>query len=76
MEKQWAIIRGGYVVDVVLWDQENAPAWVYPGQHDAIVESPNDRVMIGDWYEADEGIFYRPITAPPDLPAELAILWT
>lgn len=71
MEKHWAVIRGGYVIQVVLWDDQANPDWSYQEPHDTIVHDPEARAGIGDWYEATEGIFYRPLSAPPDLPLEL-----
>jgi hypothetical protein len=33
-----------------------------------MVPDPDAVITIGDWYEASEGIFYRPLTTPPDYP--------
>ena len=68
---QYAIIRQHYVINVVEWNQEEAPDWTYPHPHDSIVLNANENAGIGDWYDADEGIFYRPLSTPPDLPEEL-----
>jgi hypothetical protein len=43
----------------------------YPWPHDAIIEDVNECIYIGDWYEASEDIFYRPIGVPVDWPDEL-----
>lgn len=63
------IIKNNYVIDRI-----NAPeGFVYPNPHDLILEDVNLNIHIGDWYESDENIFYRPINGvPPDLPDELA----
>jgi len=44
----------------------------YPHPHDLIVEDTHQIIYIGDWYEQDEELFYRPVTGtPPDVPIEL-----
>lgn len=69
---RYAIIKAGYVLNVVEWDPVNAPDWTYPFTHDSVVLDANGNAGIGDWYEAAEDIFYRPINAqPPDWPDEL-----
>jgi hypothetical protein len=35
------------------------------------MEDTDFKAGIGDWYEASEGIFYRPLSTPPDVPEEL-----
>jgi hypothetical protein len=68
----YAVIKSGYVLNVVEWDPITAPTWQYPFPHDAVVLDANGNAGIGDWYEAAEDIFYRPINAqPPDWPDEL-----
>ena len=65
----FCIIRDSYVVNRIVADAMPAD---YPWPHDAIIEDVNECIYIGDWYEASEGIFYRPITGiPPDVPSEL-----
>lgn len=71
MEKRWAIIKGGYVIQVVIWDDVANPEWVYPEEHDTIVHDASEYTSIGDWYEASEAVFYRPLSTPPDMPKEL-----
>jgi hypothetical protein len=69
---RYAVIKEGYVLNVVEWDPVAAPDWTYPFTHDSVVLDANGNAGIGDWYEAAEGIFYRPINAqPPDWPQEL-----
>jgi hypothetical protein len=62
-----AIIRGGYVINVI----EADPEYVYPHPHDLAIEDPTENIGPGHYYEASEGIFYLPMSTPPDLPAEL-----
>ena len=64
----FCIIRDGYVVNRIVAD---AMPTDYPHPHDLIVEDVDTCVHIGDWYEAGEGIFYRPIGVPVDWPDEL-----
>jgi len=69
---QYAVIKEGYVLNVVEWDPVAAPDWTYPFTHDSVVLDANGNAGIGDWYETAESIFYRPINAqPPDWPQEL-----
>jgi len=64
----FVIVRNNYVVDRIVADAD----FVYPHPHDLMVHDTDQVVYIGDWYEADEGIFYRPVNGtPPDWPAEL-----
>lgn len=69
--KLWLIIRQNYVINKVVWDGETP--WTYPAPHDLILEDKDGNAGIGDWYEATEGIFYRPLSTPPDVPAELNV---
>lgn len=64
----YCIIRGGYVVNRIVADAMPAD---YPHPHDLIVEDMDTCLHIGDWYEASEDIFYRPIGVPVDWPEEL-----
>jgi len=60
-----AIIKDNYVVARVMAE----PGYVYPHPHDFMLEDVGECIYIGDWYEASEGIFYRPINGvPPDYP--------
>jgi|JI7StandDraft_1071085.scaffolds.fasta_scaffold253918_2 hypothetical protein len=69
MERYWLVIREGYVINRVIWD--GIMPWSYSLPQDLIVEDVNCNVSIGDWYESLEGIFYKPLSTPPDLPEEL-----
>ena len=64
----YVILRGGYVVNRIVAD---AMPTDYPHPHDFILEDVDTNIYIGDWYEAAEGIFYRPIGVPVDWPDEL-----
>lgn len=67
-----AIIRQNYVISVVEWEPKQAPEWKYPHPYDLILEDTSGSVNIGDWYEEQEGLFYRPVNGTPqDLPKEL-----
>lgn len=64
MEKYWAIIKEHYVINrVVSVDQ--------PSSEHLVIEDTNWNVSIGDWYEEAEGIFYKPLSTPSDIPDEL-----
>jgi len=63
---RWAIIKSNYVIDVIIWD--GITPWQYPGNYDIMIEENTENVGYGDWYEASEGIFYRPLSPPPDFP--------
>jgi hypothetical protein len=63
---RWAIIKSNYVIDIIIWDG-NTP-YQYPGDHDLMIEDTTEIVGYGDWYEASEGIFYSPLSTPPDFP--------
>jgi hypothetical protein len=67
--KYWLIIKDNYVINKVTWD--GVTPWTYPMPHDSIMEDTDFNAGIGDWYEASEGIFYRPLSTPPDVPEEL-----
>lgn len=70
-EKILCIIKDNYVIDRVIIDSSNT-TWVYPNPHDSVIEDINMKFGIGDWYEENEQIFYRPINAtPPDWPSEI-----
>ena len=61
----YVVINGNYVIDRILADEPPA----YPHPHDLVMEDVDMNIHIGDWYEASEDIFYRPITGiPPDYP--------
>ena len=64
-----AIIKGGYVINVV--EVEQAEGYTYPNSHDATVIHHRENVGIGDWYATNEDVFYRPLSTPNDLPEEL-----
>jgi hypothetical protein len=66
---RWAIIKSNYVIDIIIWDG-NTP-YQYPGDHDLMIEEPTEKVGYGDWYEISEGIFYSPLSIPPDFPPTL-----
>ena len=74
-QKRHAVIRAGYVISVVVWDRGNRPDWAYPRPHDAVIEELTENVGPGDFYDEAEGVFYRPLSKPPDLPEELGDLW-
>lgn len=54
-------VHGSHYIQLKDWYLEN----------DLIIEDINNNVGIGDWYEEVEGIFYKPLSIPPDLPDEL-----
>jgi hypothetical protein len=63
-----AIIKQNYVVDRIVADSD----FVYPFEHDFMIEDVDNNIHIGDWYEESEGLFYRPVNGtPPDVPDEL-----
>lgn len=64
MEKYWLIIKDNYVINRVV--SENGP-----NSELLVVQDINWNVSIGDWYESSEGIFYKPLSTPPDYPEEL-----
>jgi hypothetical protein len=63
---RWAVIKSNYVIDVIIWD--GITPWQYPGNHDLLIEDPEEMLGYGDWYESTESIFYRPLKTPPDFP--------
>lgn len=63
---RWAVIKSNYVIDVIIWD--GVTPWQYPGDYDLLVEENTENVGMGDWYEASEGVFYHPLSSPPDYP--------
>jgi len=64
--KRWAVIKSNYVINIVMWD--GVTSWQYPGDYDYMIEENTENVGYGDWYEAPEGVFYRPLSSPPDFP--------
>ncbi len=64
MEKYWLIIKDNYVINRVVSENQ-------PNSELLVVEDINWNVSIGDWYESSEGIFYKPLSTPPDYPEEL-----
>jgi hypothetical protein len=65
------IIKENYVIQRIMLDPEQSSEYVYPFDHDLMIEDAKQSVSIGDWYEEVEGLFYRPIGIPPDWPKEL-----
>ena len=69
--KVLCVIKDNYVINRIIVDANNV-SYVYPFPHDLIIEDVNSVYGIGDWYEANEQILYRPINAiPPDWPDEI-----
>jgi hypothetical protein len=68
MEKRyWFVIKDNYVIDYVIWD--GVTSWNYPYPYDSLKEDTTYMPGVGDWYEASEDIFYRPLgKTPPDFP--------
>lgn len=66
--KHYAVVKSGYVINVIIGGDDDAPVVQQP--HDALVADPDGVVAIGDWYQADEELFYRPLGVPPDREAE------
>lgn len=57
-----AIILEGYVVNVVKVEQQALEhGWSPSEPHDLFVVDDREVVGIGDWYEAPEDRFYRPL---------------
>lgn len=71
MERYWLVIKDGYVINRVTWD--GITNWEYPFPHDLVIEDINNNVGIGDWYDEADGIFYKPLSIPPDWPEELIL---
>jgi len=66
------VVRENYVIDRLIVAAADVPTFTYANAHDFVREDVNENIHLGDWYEASEDSFYRPITAvPPDWPAEL-----
>lgn len=63
-KRYWLVIKDNYVIDYVIWD--GITPYTYPLPHDSIKEDIDGHAGIGDWYEASEDIFYRPLSTPPD----------
>lgn len=67
--KSWFVIKDNYVIDYIRWS--GVTDYTYPLPHDYLLEDLEGLGGIGDWYEASEDIFYRPISkVPPDFPTE------
>jgi hypothetical protein len=71
--RKWLAIKDNYVIDAFIWD--GVTDFTYPNEHDSIMEDVEQIVGIGSWYEESEGVFYMPVTAPPDLPQEIQGIW-
>jgi hypothetical protein len=57
-----AVVSAGYVINVVNVEKEVFDAgWKPMGEHDALIIDEREVVAIGDWYEQEEGRFYRPL---------------
>jgi hypothetical protein len=65
MERIWVLIKNNYVIYRYVWD--GVTPHTPPYEYDLILEDINQNVSVGDWYETSEGIFYRPLSTPPDL---------
>jgi len=66
MSKQYLVMRSNYVIGIITWD--GTTPYNYPDPYDQLIEDIWEYVNIGDWYESAEGVFYRPMTTPPDYP--------
>jgi hypothetical protein len=68
MEKRyWFVMKDNYVINYIVWD--GITPYTYPFEHDYLLEDIDGLGGIGDWYEASEAIFYRPVgKTPPDYP--------
>jgi hypothetical protein len=66
MVRKWLIIKSNYVIDAIIWN--GTDPYTYPHPYDLMIEDITYEIGIGDWYEASEGIFYRPLKTPPDFP--------
>lgn len=64
MDKIWVSIKNNYVVNRFIWD--GVTPYTPPYEYDFILQDVNENINIGDWYESTEGIFYRPLSTPPD----------
>lgn len=63
---RWFVIKNNYIIDDIEWD--GITSYIYPKPHDSLMNGDNNPAGIGDWYEPTEGVFYRPLTTPPDWP--------
>lgn len=70
---KWLIIKSNYVIDSIQWNPEQSPDYQWGGEYDLMIEDLVGNVGIGDWYEEVEGIFYKPLSTPPDWPEEILI---
>lgn len=66
--KNWAVIREGYVINVVVGGDKPPDV---DAPHDAIIADDIGNVAIGDRYSVSKEMFFRPLSTPPDLPEEL-----
>lgn len=71
MDKIYVVIKSNYVIDRIYWNPQTYPDYQYPFEHDLFLEDINQNINIGDWYDSAEGIFYRPLSTPPDWPPVL-----
>jgi hypothetical protein len=71
MSKILLVVHNNYVVNRIVVNDEDFDNYVYPLSHDFTIEDTNSNIYIGDWYEASEGLFYRPIGTPNDWPQEI-----
>ena len=62
----YVILKSNYVIDLIHWD--GITPYEYHGAYDTMIQDPDMILTIGDWYEATEGVFYRPLSIPPDYP--------
>lgn len=71
MGKIYLILRNNYVINRVVGE----PVQVEKGT--TIMEDIDQSINIGDWYEAPEDVFYRPVTKPNDvkLPKDIEHIW-
>jgi hypothetical protein len=75
------VVKENYVINRIVISAEDYATYTYPHPHDTLMiakEYDDDgnkiwhyTAQIGDWWEEAEGIFYRPLGTPPDLPEEL-----
>lgn len=63
---RWLVLKDNYIINNIEWD--GITPYTYPFPHDFLMNGENNPASIGDWYEASENIFYRPLTPPPDFP--------
>ena len=60
------MLKSNYVIDIIPWD--GVTPYDYPYNYDTMIEDTDYNTTIGDWYEPTEGIFYHPLSTPPDFP--------